>query len=118
MRTLHGNWFYVAVISNGIVGAWGLALAIMKRPADRVFRWATYVAIGTMLVQVGLGFLTYSQGYRPANSFHLFYGFVILFTLTFAYIYRTQMAKRPALAWGLLLLFVMGLGLRAWANVH
>ena len=59
----------------------------------------------------------YSQGYRPGNDFHLFYGFVILFTFSFAYIYRTQMEKRPALAWGLLLLFVMGLGLRAWANV-
>ena len=118
MRTLHGNWFYVAVITNGIVGLWGLFLALTKRSADRVFRIATYAAIATMLVQVTLGFLTYSQGFRPANDFHLFYGFVILFTLAFAYIYRTQMDKRPALAWGLLLLFVMGLGLRAWANVN
>jgi hypothetical protein len=32
-------------------------------------------------------------------------------------VYRSQLAKRPALAYGLLMLFVMGLGLRAWANV-
>ena len=118
MRALHGNWLWVAVVSNGIVGAWGLALAIMKRQVDRVFRIAVYVAVGAMLVQIGLGFLAYGQGHRPANGFHLFYGFVILFTFTFAYIYRAQLAKRPALAWGLLLLFVMGLGLRAWANVN
>ncbi|HEX9977105.1 MAG TPA: hypothetical protein VGB41_00615 [Acidimicrobiia bacterium] len=117
MRTLHGDWFYVAVITNGVVGAWGVALAILKRPADRVFRVAAYVAIGTMLVQVGLGFAVYAQGHRPANDLHVFYGFVVLFTLAFAYIFRAQLAKRPALAWGLLLLFVMGLGLRAWANV-
>lgn len=117
MRTLHGNWFYVAVITNGIVGAWGLLLAILKRPIDLAFRIAIWLGVGTMLIQVALGFLTWNQGFRPANDFHLFYGFVILFTFSFAYIYRTQMEKRPALAWGLLLLFVMGLGLRAWANV-
>ena len=118
MRTLHGNWFYVAVITNGIVGLWGLFLALTKRSGDRIFRIATYAAIATMLIQVTLGFLTYNEGFRPGNDFHLFYGFVILFTFAFAYIYRAQLAKRPALAWGLLLLFVMGLGLRAWANVN
>lgn len=118
MRTLHGNWFYVAVITNGVVGLWGLFLALTKRQANRLFRIAMYLAIATMLIQVALGFLTYNQGFRPSNDLHIFYGFVILFTLSFAYIYRTQMEKRPALAWGLLLLFVMGLGLRAWANVN
>lgn len=118
MRNLHATWFLVAVITNGVVGVLGLALAIAKRKPDRVFRIATWVAIGAMLVQVALGFLAYNEGFRPANDFHLFYGFVILFTFAFAYIYRTQLEKRPALAWGLLLLFVMGLGLRAWANVN
>ncbi|MEK7251754.1 MAG: hypothetical protein AAB198_00665 [Actinomycetota bacterium] len=118
MRTLHGNWFYVAVITSGAVGLWGLGLALTKRSANRPFRIAMFTAFATMLVQVTLGFLTYNEGFRPANDFHMFYGFVILFTFSFAYIYRTQMEKRPALAWGLLLLFVMGLGLRAWANVN
>jgi predicted membrane channel-forming protein YqfA (hemolysin III family) len=118
MRTLHGNWFYVAVVTNGIAGLWGVTLAVLKRPADRWFTIAKWIAVGAMLVQVTLGFLTYAQGFRPTNDFHLFYGFVILFTFTFAYLYRAQFAKRPTLAWGLLLLFVMGLGLRAWANVH
>ena len=116
MRSLHANWFFVAVITNGVVGLWGLAAAIAKRLPGRWFRAATWVAIGTMLVQVALGLLAYNQGFRPADDFHLFYGFVILFTFAFAYIYRAQLAKRPALAYGLMLLFVMGLGLRAWAN--
>lgn len=118
MRTLHENWFWVAVLSTGIVGLWGLVLAVRKQTADGAFRIAMYVASGAMLVQVLLGFGAYSQGHRPANDFHLFYGFLILFSFSFAYIYRFQMSKRPALAWGLLLLFVMGLGLRAWANVN
>jgi hypothetical protein len=33
-------------------------------------------------------------------------------TLAFAYIYRAQFSKRPALYYGLLMLFLMGLGIR------
>lgn len=117
MRALHANWFYLAVLSNGAVGLWGLGLALLKRPVTRPFRILVGAAIVAMLVQVGLGFGAYAEGFRPANDFHLFYGFVILFTLAMAYVYRAQLAKRPALAYGLLLLFVMGLGLRAWAQV-
>ena len=116
MATVHANWFYVAVISTGIVGLWGVFLAVTKRPADRAFRVAAGVAIVAMLVQVGLGLTAYAQGNRPGDDFHMFYGYVILFTFAFAYVYRTTLAKRPALYWGLLLLFTMGLGLRAWAN--
>jgi CDP-diglyceride synthetase len=116
MRALHGNWFYVAVITTGLVGSWGLIAAIARKDPGRWFKVATWIAIGAMLVQVALGFLTYNAGFRPADDFHLFYGFVILFTFAFAYVYRAQLAKRPALAYGLLLLFVMGLGLRAWVN--
>ena len=117
MRDLHANWFYVAVITTGVVGVWGIVAALFRRGAGKWFRIATGVAIGAMVVQVSLGLLAYNQGFRPRDDFHLFYGFVILFTFAFAYIYRAQLAKRPALAYGLLLLFVMGLGLRAWVNV-
>jgi hypothetical protein len=48
----------------------------------------------------------------------VFYGIVIVMTFSIAYVYRAQLARRPALAYGILLLFVMGLGLRAWSNVN
>lgn len=117
MRALHGNWFYVAVITNGLMGLWGLGLVLLRRPVTKLFSWGVGVAVAAMLVQAGVGLILYQQGYRPGNDFHLFYGFVILFTFAFAYVYRAQISKRPALSWGLLLLFVMGLGLRAWSNV-
>lgn len=113
----HQNWFYVAVVTCGIVGLWGLVLAIIKRDPNRAFIVARAVAIAAMLIQVGAGVYLYSNGVRPGNSFHVFYGVVIVITLTLAYLYRSTMAKRPALTYGILLLFVMGLGLRAWANV-
>lgn len=113
----HGWWFYVAVISTGIVGVWGLVLALLKRDPGRAFPVARAAAITAMLVQVSAGVYMYSNGVQPGNAFHLFYGVVIVITLTLAYLYRSTMARRPALTYGVLLLFVMGLGLRAWSNV-
>jgi len=113
----HQSWFWVAVISTGFVGAWGLVLAVMKRDPGRAFKIARALAILAILVQVAAGVYLYSNGVRPGNSFHVFYGVVIVITLTMAYLYRSTMAKKPALTYGILLLFVMGLGLRAWANV-
>ena len=117
MRALHANWFWVAVVATGVVGLWGVGLASLKKDPPGIFRPATFVAIGVMLVQAALGLGTLAVEGEPENQFHIFYGVVILFTYTFAYIYRAQLAKRPALAYGLMLLFTMGLGLRAWANV-
>lgn len=113
---LHGSWFWVATAATGTVGLWGLALHVLRRPVGSAFAWGRAIAIVAMLIQVGLGLILYARDMRP-DAFHVFYGFVILFTFSFAYIYRPTLARRPALAYGLLLLFVMGLGLRAYANV-
>ena len=115
--TFHQNWFWVAIVSCGIVGLWGLVLALAKKEPHRAFSIARGSAIAAMLIQVGAGVYLYSNGVRPGNSFHVFYGVVIVITLTLAYLYRSTMARRPALTYGILLLFVMGLGLRAWSNV-
>lgn len=114
----HENWFYVAVVTTGAVGLWGVGIAIVRRRPGRAFAIATGIAITAMLVQVAAGVILYAQGLRPGNGFHVFYGIVIAVTFTIAYVYRAQLARRPALGYGLLLLFVMGLGLRAWSNVN
>ena len=113
----HGHWVSVALASAGLVGAWGLLLAAMRREPGRAFAVAGGAAAIAMLVQVTAGLILYGRGLRPLNAFHVFYGIVIVVTFGFAYIYRAQFAKRPALSYGLLLLFVMGLGFRAWSNV-
>lgn len=116
MRAFHENWFWVAVVSSGFVGLWGLFLAARKSRPPAAFSWGRAFAIVAMLVQVGAGLVLYAQDLRP-DAFHVFYGVVIVVTFSFAYVYRSQMAKRPALTYGLLLLFVMGLGIRAFTTV-
>lgn len=118
MRAFHETWFWVAVTTTGIVGMWGLVLGLAKRPAPQAFIYARAMALVAMGIQVSAGLTLYAQGWRAPNDFHLFYGLVISFVFAFAYIYRIQLNRRPELAYGLLLLFIMGLGLRAWSNVY
>ena len=117
VRTIHAAWVWVALVTTGAAGLWGLVLAVWKRKPGRAFTVAAWVAGTAMLVQVALGLLTYAGGIRPESEFHLFYGFLVLFAFVGAYVFRAAMARRPALSWGLLLLFVMGLGIRAWTNI-
>lgn len=117
MLAFHQNWFWVAVITTGGAGLWGLILGIAKRRASRSFLLARAAAFAAMGIQVAAGLVMYGRGQRPGNGFHVFYGVVIVFTFAFAYIYRSQLDRRQEFGYGLLLLFVMGLGLRAWSNV-
>lgn len=97
-----------------VCGASGLAALVyhfLRRPPDRVFKATAGSAVAVMTAQVGLGLVLFGQDFEP-GSIHMFYGIVILLTLTFVYIYRAQYRRRPALYWGLTLLFMMGLGLR------
>ncbi|MGD2052283.1 MAG: hypothetical protein PVI35_07395 [Acidimicrobiia bacterium] len=116
MHEFHDGWFLVAVIAAGGVGVWGVVLAARRQAPGRAFLTARWVAVAAMLIQVAAGVILYAQGERPADGLHVFYGVLVAITLAFAYVFRAALARRPALAYGLLLLFVMGLGLRAWGT--
>lgn len=108
----HSVWGWVAVALCGVTGLSGIVLSIMKRNPGRRYFVAMMAAVGAVVVQVTLGLAAMNlEDNNPGNQ-HVFYGIVISFTLAFAYIYRAQLRKRPALGFGLLMLFVMGLGIR------
>lgn len=111
MSSIHTFWGEIAVGISGVVGLWGI-LMFRRESVPRAFYWGVGVAIASLLIQVGLGVLAMStEDIDPGNQ-HVFYGVVIAVTFAFAYIYRVQFRKRPALYLGLLLLFTMGLGIR------
>lgn len=117
VQWFHAHWVWVTLVATGFVGLWGLGLAVWRRTPGRAFAIAVGVAIVAALIQVAAGVALYVYGLRPLNGFHVFYGILIAVTLSLAYVYRATLARRPALSYGLLLLFVMGLGFRAWSNV-
>lgn len=110
MSTIHSTWGYVAVVVNGLVGLWGLLIS-RRDTVPEAFYWAVGIAITALAGQVLVGAYLFSQGSAPGGQ-HTFYGVVIAVTFTFVYIYRAQFRQRPALYYGLLLLFTMGLGIR------
>ena len=76
------------------------------------FYWAVGAAIVVMLIQVVTGVTLMSADDNDPGNQHVFYGVLIAVVFAFAYIYRPHFRKRPALYYGLLLLFAMGLGIR------
>jgi len=115
VSALHHVLGWVAIYVCGAVGLWGVAM-YRRETLPRAFYPAVGVGVGLMLAQVSLGVAILATTERHPGDQHTFYGFVIAFTFAFAYFYKSQFRKRPALAFGLLLLFVMGLGLRGIAT--
>ena len=116
MTDVHGVFAWIAIGLSGATGVWGLVLAARRRQPDRPFLIAAVFALTIMLAQGGIGLILYAGDGDPGSG-HLFYGMVIAAAIAFGYIYRSQLEKRAALAWGLFLLFLMGAGFRAIANI-
>lgn len=116
MRLFHQYWGWAAVVVGASVGMWGLVLAARRRDPGKVFWAGVAVATVVTLGQIATGVYMVGAMGRDAGDQHVFYGIVVAFVLAFAYIYRLQLSRRPALSYGLLFLFVAGLALRAIAT--
>lgn len=104
------GWYVVGLL--GLLGLWGIVLAILGREPNRPFWIGAGIGFGAGVLQVVLGLIGFAvEGFDPGNQ-HLFYGVVLMFAFSFVYIYRSQFSQRPALSYGLLFLFAMGLGIR------
>lgn len=104
------GWYVVGLL--GVLGLWGVALAIFRRDPGRAFWIGAGGGFIAGIAQVALGLVGFAVEDRDPGNQHLFYGVVLMFTFAFVYIYRSQFSKRPALSYGLLFLFSMGLGIR------
>ncbi len=104
-------WGEIAAGISGVVGLWGV-LMYRRDTVPRPFYWGVGVAVVALLAQVVMGVALMSTEEIDPGAQHVFYGVLIAVSFAFAYIYRAQFRKRPALAYGLLLLFTMGLGIR------
>lgn len=112
MSEFHEYWGWAAVAATGTVGVWGVVLAWRGKEPGRWFWGGVAVATVFTLTQVGMGVYLIAAEGRVAGDQHVFYGIMIAFVFAFAYIYRIQLARSPALYYGALFLFVMGLCLR------
>jgi lipoprotein signal peptidase len=95
-------------------------VGILALIAWRVRSWrgkwlwiVTIVAEAMMMLQVVVGVVLVASDDYVAPRFHMFYGFLAFLTVGIAYSYRQQMRGRRELFYGLVGLFIMGLGIRA-----
>lgn len=107
---------YSGLISAWVCGVSGLVFLIMhfkiKLRNEILGSYLIISSVLTLLTNALIVAYLYSLD-KDLGSFHLFYVAIVLFTLTFLYIYKDQMRENYFLYWGLALLYLMGLAIRA-----
>ena len=106
-------WAWVAIVGNGIAGLVALVAWRNARLRGRHVWWAALLAEVALLIQVVTGVIMVSGKKFTPPRFHMFYGFVAFITIGIAYSYRDSMRGRLEMLYGLVGLFLMGLGIRA-----
>ena len=113
MNNISAEWPLISIWVAGISGLILIAIYISKSGRfDNIAKYLVNFSVATILIQTASELLLFSEIIEP-GSFHLFYKVVVLFTLTFLYVYRSEMNKNYLLYWGIALLFIMGLEIRA-----
>ena len=114
---IHHVWGYVTIVLNALAGLYALAAWKWKALRGKPVWISTAIAESAALIQIVLGVVLVASKDYVAPSFHMFYGFLIFFTIGILYQYRSQMRGRLELLYGLGGLFIMGLGIRAVLQV-
>jgi hypothetical protein len=109
----HKVWGYVAIAMNAVAGIIALIAWRWRKARGRYVWIATIIAESALMLQVLVGTILVASKDYVAPRFHLFYGFVAFLTVGLAYQYRRQMRGRTEMFYGLVGLFLMGLGIRA-----
>ena len=113
MNNISAEWPLISIWVAGISGLILIAIYISKSGRfDNIAKYLVNFSVATILIHTAGELLLFSEIIEP-GSFHLFYKVVVLFTLTFLYVYRSEMNKNYLLYWGIALLFIMGLEIRA-----
>ena len=96
----------------GISGTVMLSMNFLKNyQSKKIGNILIFISVSSLIIQSLLVSYTYTLN-ENIVSFYLFYAVVVLFTLTFLYVYRLQMNEKYYLYWGIALLYLMGLEIR------
>jgi len=104
---------FVAVVANGIAGIVCLVVWRVTRWRGRWVWILTITAESLFMFDVIVGTILVAGFKLKAPNVHYFYGFLVFLTVGLAFQYRESMRGRTELLYGLVGLFLMGLGIRA-----
>jgi len=117
LRHFHSVWGYIAIVANALAGLICLLAWRVQRVRGRWVWVCTIAAQAMLMVEVVIGTILIAGGEYTVTRFHMFYGFVAFITVGLAYQYRTYMRGKMELFYGLVGLFLMGVGIRAVLQV-
>lgn len=100
-------------MANGLAGLVALAAWRLRNVPRRWWVALTALAEVAVVVQVTTGAMLVSDETVTAPRIHMFYGFVGFATVGLAYSSRESMRGRLEVLYGLVGLFLMGIGIRA-----
>lgn len=114
LTEIHGQLSNSAMLYFGIAGAWGLVAYIRNKNMEASY-WGILI-LGELLfvVQGVIGFTLWAQGFSAARGVHILYGIVSVLTLPgYFALSKGKDDNRATFAYGLICLFLVGVGLRA-----
>lgn len=115
LTDVHARLANTALFYFLILAAWGLWRFIRKQDIDSNFWGALIISEVLVLVQGGLGVYLWVIGRQPGRGWiHILYGVVSVLTLPGIFAFtRGEQDRRVMLIYGVALLFLVGITLRA-----
>lgn len=101
---LHFQLSRLGLAVAGVMVALAVYIGIIRKgDVTPLFRSATYLVLGTIILEAIIGLAMYSQGGRPGQDVHLIYGMASVLALPFFIFVEVTAKKRPAMGsyiWG------------------
>ena len=118
MDVIHSRLANSVLIYCLVLGAWGLWRFFRKQGVNSNFWGAAVIAEILVLVQGGLGVALWAMSLRPGRgAIHILYGVVSALSLPAVYVYtRGRDERREMLIYAVVLLFMVGIAIRAMAT--
>lgn len=108
LRDLHFQVSRLGLVIAASLAALAAHIGIRRKgDVTPLFRAATYIIVGLMLLQSSFGALMFLQGGRPREDVHYIYGMASVLALPFFIFVEVTAKKRPAMGsyiWGFALL--------------
>lgn len=114
MLDLHQLLARAIVLYLAICAVWGVSLILRRRPVSPSYRATLVIAASLFLAQDVVGLVILSGGTPPHDVLHYLYGFLGIAALPTVLGYLQRGRHRETLWLGLVAVFLLGIGVRAW----